>query len=96
MRWENYLTKVKNEPFHDFFHDATIKYATLAIELANLHIIENSDFSSYLLDATIGYHFYKLDIIDNNSELNLDDVNSDDTRVKRRIWMYSLSVNMDY
>lgn len=42
MRWENYLTKVKNEPFHDFFHDATIKYATLAIELANLHIIPNT------------------------------------------------------
>ena len=53
-------------------------------------------FPSYDLDATIGYLFYKLDIIDNDSELTVNPSVDDIYRVKRRIWLYSLNIPRNY
>jgi len=48
-----------------------------------------------VLDATIGHLFSKLDIIDNESELNIE--KKDDIYiVKRHIWIYSLNNSQDY
>lgn len=47
MRWEDYLTKATDHVFSDFFHEDTVKYITLGIELAKLDIIPDSSLRTH-------------------------------------------------
>lgn len=47
---------------------------------------------SYSLDATIGYLFYKLDIIDKESNFYITSLGDDVYRARYSIWLYSLNI----
>jgi len=47
MRWKDYLAKINDESYIDFFHETTVKYATLGIELAKLDIIPDSSLRTH-------------------------------------------------